>query len=95
MPDDIYIDVPAMQNLASRLNTVYGKLGTVISNLDSAKAAISKVWVDDGYEQFNVDYEKGIDNLLGMKVAIDSIEVMINQVCEEYQAADNSVMSLL
>lgn len=95
MPDDIYIDVPAMQNLASRLNTVYGKLGTVISNLDSAKAAISKVWVDDGYEQFNVDYEKVIDNLLGMKVAIDSIEVMINQVCEEYQAADNSVMSLL
>lgn len=95
MPDDIYIDVPAMQNLASRLNTVYGKLGTVISNLDSAKAAISKVWVDDGYEQFNADYEKGIDNLLGMKVAIDSIEVMINQVCEEYQAADNSVMSLL
>lgn len=95
MPDDIYIDVPAMQNLASRLNTVYGKLGTVISNLDSAKATISKVWVDDGYEQFNVDYEKGIDNLLGMKVAIDSIEVMINQVCEEYQAADNSVMSLL
>lgn len=95
MADDIYIDVPAMQNLASRLNTVYGKLGTVISNLDSAKAAISEVWVDDGYEQFNADYEKGIDNLLGMKVAIDSIEAMIHQVCEEYQAADNYVMSLL
>lgn len=95
MTDDIYIDVPAMQNLANRLDTVYGRIGTVIKNLDAAKASLAEVWVDEGFEQFSTDYEKGIDNLLGMKVAIDSIEVMINQVCEEYQAADRTVLSLL
>ena len=95
MTDDIYIDVPAMQNLANRLDTVYGRIGTVIKNLDAAKASLAEVWVDEGFEQFSTDYEKGSDNLLGMKVAIDSIEVMINQVCEEYQAADRTVLSLL
>ena len=95
MDDDIYVDIPSLRGLAEQLNAVYTRITNVITALDEAKVQLAKVWQDEVFNQFSSDYEKGIDNLLQMKVSIDAIERILNQACDEYQAADNEIMSLL
>lgn len=95
MLDDIYIDTPGVSNLAEQLNAAGRRLHEVTGALNDIKAQMTEVWQDEGFENFSVDYQKGMENLISLKAEIYTMEKILTQACDEYKLADDQVLALL
>ncbi len=93
---DVEIDVneKRLSALASELDRVYSRLSSVKNELEHLKVAMNQNWSDQAVEDFNQKYEKGIDSIWDLLVAIDNISNFFQDAADDYVKADNKVKSL-
>lgn len=93
--DDIFIEIPSMQSKASQLQALSGKINSVADILADVKSHMSNVWEDEGFSEFEADFANIINKLIDLQSSVDSMAAVCTQACNEYQTADNKIMSLI
>ena len=93
--DDILIEVPAMQSKASQLQALSRRINSVAEKMVAIQAQLSAAWKDEGFSEFDSDFTSGINNILSLQETVNAMAQVCNLVCDEYQTADNKIMSLI
>lgn len=94
MSVEIHVNERRLSGLASELDGVYNKLSGIKDELERLKVGINQNWNDPAVEDFNTKYEKGMDSIWDLLVAIDNISLFFQDAANEYSAADKQVESL-
>lgn len=91
--NDILIEIPSMQSKASQLQALSKRVYSVAEKMVVIQTQLSAVWKDEGFEKFDSDFTSGINNILALQATVNSMAEVCNTVCDEYQAADNTILS--
>lgn len=91
--DDILIDISSMKSKASQLQALSKRVYSVAEKMVVIQAQLSAVWKDEGFAKYDSDFTSGIGNILALQATLDSMVEVCNAVCDEYQAADNKILS--
>lgn len=91
--DDILIDISSMKSKASQLQALSKRVYSVSEKMVVIQAQLSAVWKDEGFKKFDCDFTSGVNSILALQATVDSIVEVCNTVCDEYQAADNKILS--
>ena len=94
MSEEINVNEKWLSGLASELDGVYNRLSIIKNELEHLKVAINQNWSDPAVEDFNSKYEKGMDSIWDLLVAIDNISSFFQDAADGYSTADKQVMSL-
>lgn len=93
--DDIFIEISAMKSKASQLQELSRRISCVVNNLNSARFQLADVWKDESFSEFDYEFFREINSLLDFKANVDSMAEICNHACNEYQTADNNILSLI
>lgn len=94
MSEEIIVDEKRLAGLAGELGIVYQRISEIKAELESVQMTIRNNWSDVAEEEFNNQYEKGLESIWDLLVAIDSMESFLQSAANGYTTADARVMSL-
>ena len=94
MSVEIRVDEKRLSGLASELGTVYNRLSRVKEELGRLNKEMNENWSDKEVDVFNQKYEKGMDSIWDLLVAISNIETFFEEAAKEYLETDKAVMSM-
>ena len=93
--EDIMIDISPMQNYKSRLEDLHKKMTDTSDYLLDLNLYIGEVWVDPESLEFRKDMIDCINGLLDIAAYAQYAIDICSLACEEYQKADQRVLSAL
>lgn len=93
--DNILIEISSMRSKAAQLQALSRRIYSVSEKMVVIKSQLSAVWKDEGFENFDSDFTSGINNILAFQATANSMAEVCETVCDEYQAADDKILSLL
>lgn len=94
MDIEIEVDGERLERLADELDGIYNRLRRVKGDLEEQNRFMNRNWIDEAVNKYNQQYEKGIDNLWDLLVAIDQISGFFRAAADGYAAAEQKIMSL-
>lgn len=94
MREEIIVDEKRLAGLAGELETVYHNISSIKAELESVQATIRNNWSDSAAKEFDGQYEKGIESIWDLLVAIDSMGSFMQSAANGYTTADAKVLSL-
>lgn len=93
---DVQIDVNdrRLTDLATEMDGVYDRLRKVRAELEQLNASVNRNWSDEAVDDFNAKYDKGMDSIWDLQVAVDNLSGFFREAASEYKSADNKVKNL-
>lgn len=93
--DDIMIDIPGLQERATRLNDLSKDTYRVVEQLVIIMSQLRPIWQDDAFQIFSDDVKKLILKLLQMQETTNKMAKICEDACNTYQKADDNILSMI
>lgn len=92
--DESYqVRMGGVADCVSDLSALYQRMFRLSRRLEEIRRFLGTYWQDERYLKYTRAYDDGLDHLDGLKVAVDAVQTLLEDVGTEYSAAENDLIS--
>ena len=94
MAVEIHFNEAGINNCANELGSIQNQLSEIRNSLISLNRDLTRSWTDDAVVKFSGDFNRGIDYMMDMMLAIDSMEQFLNDAVSFYREVEQYISGL-